>query len=95
MSGYMVMGFLGALVAGFAFKWKIIRWLVINLILVGAIFLAAGWYLSKYWEVDYTSGMGEALPIIFIVAAGNILGAIIRATMDRAREAKKDENSSR
>ncbi|KKT10993.1 MAG: hypothetical protein UV89_C0018G0023, partial [candidate division WWE3 bacterium GW2011_GWB2_43_22] len=27
MSGYMVMGFLGALVAGFVFKWKVIRWL--------------------------------------------------------------------
>ena len=93
MSGYMVMGFLGALFAGFVFKWKVIRWLVINLILVGIILLAAGSYFSKYWEGGYTSGMGEAVFVFLSVVAGTFLGAIIRASMDRAREAKKDENS--
>ncbi|KKS07376.1 hypothetical protein A3K01_02045 [candidate division WWE3 bacterium RIFOXYD1_FULL_43_17] len=94
MGGYLLVGFLVAFVMGYLFKWKIIRWLLLNLIIMAIIVSAAGSYLSKFFEVDYTSGIGEALGVIFGVAGGNILGAIVRALADRTRKTKNTEKTS-
>ncbi len=83
MGGYLLVGFLVAFVMGYLFKWKILRWLLLNLIVAGIIVWAAGSYLSKIFEVDYTSGIGKAVGVIFGIAGGNILGAFIRALVDR------------
>lgn len=93
MGGYLLVGSLVAFVMGYLFKWKIIRWLLLNLIIVGMLVWASGSYLSKFFEVDYTSGIGEAVGVIFGVAGGNILGAFIRALVDRARKAKNNEKT--
>ena len=90
MGGYLLMGFLSALVAGYLFKWKILRWLLVNLILAGVLILVAGSYLSKFFEVDYTSGLGDAVVILFVVVSGNILGAILRVFLASARKAKNN-----
>ncbi|KKS30885.1 MAG: hypothetical protein UU92_C0017G0007 [candidate division WWE3 bacterium GW2011_GWA1_42_12] len=93
MGGYLLVGSLVAFVMGYLFKWKILRWLFLNLIIVGIIGLVAGSYLSKLFEVDYTSGIGEALGLIFGIAGGSILGAFIRALVDR-RKTKDIEKTS-
>ena len=94
MGGYLLVGTLVAFVMGYLFKWKIIRWLLLNLIIMGIIVLVAGSYLSKFFEVDYTGGIGKVVGVIFGIAGGNILGAFIRALVDRRRKPKNNEKIS-